>query len=50
LDYNDADEWEWGDGDNILEDNGIEAINRSARFATKEEALRLGILLRQPLG
>lgn len=40
FDYNDADEWEW-DGDNILEDNGIEAINRSARFATKEEALEV---------
>jgi hypothetical protein len=38
FDYNDADEWEW-DADNILEDSGIEAINRSARFASKEEAL-----------
>jgi hypothetical protein len=40
FDYNDADEWEW-DGDNILEDSGIEVINRSARFATKEEALEV---------
>ena len=40
FDYNDADEWEW-DADNILEDSGIEAINRSARFASKEEALEV---------
>ena len=39
FDYNDSDEWQW-DGDNILEDSGIEAINRSARFATREEAAK----------
>jgi hypothetical protein len=37
FDYNDSDEWQWDD-DHILEDSGIEAINRSARFATREEA------------
>jgi hypothetical protein len=39
FDYNDSDEWQW-DGDHILEDSGIEAINRSARFATREEAAK----------
>ena len=40
FDYNDADEWSW-DGDNILEDEGIQVVNRSARFASNEKALEV---------